>query len=38
MSTAVETLEKLERRVTLTLALADVGAEVEKRQIGRAHV
>jgi len=36
MSTAVETLEKLERRVTLTLALADVGAEVEKRLKVRA--
>ncbi len=31
MATAVETLEKLERRVTLTVPLADVTAEVEKR-------
>lgn len=31
MATAVETLEKLERRITITLPLADVKAEVEKR-------
>ncbi len=31
MATAVETLEKLERRVTLTVPLAEVNAEVEKR-------
>jgi len=31
MATAVETLEKLERRITITLPLADVQAEVEKR-------
>lgn len=31
MSTAVETLDKLERRITITLPLADVKAEVEKR-------
>ncbi|NEX62847.1 trigger factor [Noviherbaspirillum galbum] len=31
MATAVETLEKLERRMTITLPLADVKAEVEKR-------
>ncbi len=31
MATAVETLEKLERRVTLTVPVADVTAEVEKR-------
>jgi trigger factor len=31
MATAVETLEKLERRMTITLPLADVQAEVEKR-------
>ena len=31
MATAVETLEKLERRVTLTVPMADVAAEVEKR-------
>ncbi len=36
MATAVETLEKLERRVTLTVALADVNAEVEKRLKVRA--
>jgi len=31
MATAVETLEKLERRITITVPLADVQAEVEKR-------
>ncbi|GAB3538613.1 trigger factor [Noviherbaspirillum agri] len=31
MATAVETLEKLERRITITVPLADVKAEVEKR-------
>lgn len=31
MATAVETLEKLERRVTLSVPVADVNAEVEKR-------
>jgi len=31
MATAVETLDKLERRMTITLPLADVQAEVEKR-------
>ena len=31
MATAVETLEKLERRITLTVAMSDVTAEVEKR-------
>jgi trigger factor len=31
MATAVETLDKLERRITITLPLADVKAEVEKR-------
>ena len=31
MATAVETLEKLERRLTITVPLADVQAEVEKR-------
>ncbi len=31
MATAVETLEKLERRITLTVPLADVNEEVEKR-------
>lgn len=31
MATAVETLEKLERRLTITVPLADVKAEVEKR-------
>lgn len=31
MATAVETLEKLERRITITLPVADVQAEVEKR-------
>lgn len=36
MATAVETLEKLERRVTLTVAVADVAAEVEKRLKVRA--
>ncbi len=36
MATAVETLEKLERRVTLTVPLADVNAEVEKRLKQRA--
>lgn len=36
MATAVETLEKLERRITLTVPLADVNAEVEKRLKVRA--
>jgi trigger factor len=36
MSTAVETLDKLERRITITLPLADVQAEVEKRLKVRA--
>lgn len=31
MATAVETLDKLERRMTITVPLADVQAEVEKR-------
>jgi trigger factor len=31
MATAVETLDKLERRITITLPKADVEAEVEKR-------
>ncbi|TFW28915.1 trigger factor [Massilia horti] len=31
MATAVETLEKLERRLTITLPVADVRSEVEKR-------
>jgi trigger factor len=31
MATAVETLDKLERRITITVPLADVKAEVEKR-------
>jgi len=31
MATAVETLEKLERRITITVPMADVKAEVEKR-------
>ena len=31
MATAVETLDKLERRITITLPLADVQAEVEKQ-------
>jgi trigger factor len=31
MATAVETLDKLERRITITLPLEDVKAEVEKR-------
>ena len=31
MATAVETLEKLERRITITLPLADVQAEVDKQ-------
>lgn len=31
MATAVETLEKLERRITISLPLADVRAEVEKQ-------
>lgn len=31
MVTAVETLEKLERRITITVPVADVKAEVEKR-------
>ena len=36
MATAVETLEKLERRITITLPMADVQAEVEKRLKARA--
>lgn len=36
MSTEVETLEKLERRVTLTVLLAEINAEVEKRLKVRA--
>ncbi|EGF31660.1 Cell division trigger factor [Oxalobacteraceae bacterium IMCC9480] len=36
MATAVETLEKLERRITITVPLADVQAEVEKRLKVRA--
>ena len=36
MATAVETLEKLERRMTITVPLADVKAEVEKRLKVRA--
>jgi trigger factor len=36
MATAVETLDKLERRLTITLPLADVQAEVEKRLKVRA--
>jgi trigger factor len=36
MATAVETLEKLERRITITLPLAEVRAEVEKRLKVRA--
>jgi trigger factor len=36
MATAVETLEKLERRLTITFPLADVQAEVEKRLKARA--
>ena len=31
MATAVETLEKLERRITITVPVEDVKAEVEKR-------
>ena len=31
MATAVETLEKLERRITLTVPVAEVNEEVEKR-------
>src|SRR6185312_16692154 len=31
MATAVETLNKLERRITITLPLAEVQSEVEKR-------
>ncbi|MDO9219115.1 MAG: trigger factor family protein, partial [Lacisediminimonas sp.] len=31
MATAVETLEKLERRITISLPLAEVRAEVEKQ-------
>jgi len=37
MATAVETLDKLERRITITLPLDDVKAEVEKRLKVRAH-
>jgi trigger factor len=36
MATAVETLGKLERRITITLPAADVQAEVEKRLKARA--
>jgi len=36
MTTAVETLEKLERRLTISVPLADVQAEVEKRLKVRA--
>ena len=36
MATAVETLDKLERRITITLPMADVQAEVEKRLKVRA--
>src|ERR1700737_2982690 len=36
MATAVETLGKLERRITIKLPLADVQAEVEKRLKVRA--
>lgn len=36
MATAVETLDKLERRITITLPVADVQAEVEKRLKQRA--
>ncbi len=36
MSTEVETLEKLERRVTLTVAMAEISAEVDKRLKVRA--
>jgi len=36
MATAVETLDKLERRLTITLPVADVKAEVEKRLKVRA--
>ena len=36
MATEVETLEKLERRLTLTVALADINSEIEKRLKVRA--
>ncbi|MFC5473671.1 trigger factor [Paraherbaspirillum soli] len=36
MATAVETLDKLERRITLTIALSEVQTEVEKRLKVRA--
>ncbi len=36
MATAVETLEKLERRITLTVPMAEVNEEVEKRLKVRA--
>ncbi len=36
MATAVETLEKLERRITLTVALAEINEEIEKRLKVRA--
>ena len=36
MATAVETLDKLERRITITVPVADVKAEVEKRLKQRA--
>ncbi|MCM0043773.1 MAG: trigger factor [Burkholderiaceae bacterium] len=36
MATAVETLDKLERRITLTVALAEINEEIEKRLKVRA--
>ncbi|MBC7499197.1 MAG: trigger factor [Herminiimonas sp.] len=36
MATVVETLDKLERRLTITVAMADVQTEVEKRLKARA--
>ena len=36
MSVTVETLEKLERRITLTLAAKDISAEVQSRLKGLA--
>ena len=41
MTVTVETLEKLQRRITLMLAAETINGEVEtrlKKQIGRAHV
>ena len=38
MAVTVETLEKLERKITLTLPVKAIQSEVESRQIGRAHV